>query len=289
MAVEHTRELLPMGCVDLALLKIVVRFILDEQDDLMTIEDAGDGAGNIPTRSDIRKMKAIQWFCFHKEHAGDALIAANMLLHQLLHVSMARPPKKSIHSIGHCHVDNGVQRSFPTKSTCYRLGQTILFHCIKCWGRKQHKDKYYTLSIIANDPFNGDVNKIKRILIHRTDVRHRVLASLLDIHSSTDREEVQNSYCGGSKSFRSNFDRSKKSSFKRLLSAREAYQRSRRRQSSDQAIDREERTNDFKEYCGETNRNTLIVARNCTTQQLVFSKDPSYPTLEWNEIKLSWK
>jgi hypothetical protein len=211
MAVEHTRQLLPMGCVDLALLKIVVRFILDEQDDLMTIEDAGDGAGNIPTRSDIRKMKAIQWFCFHKEHAGDALIAANMLLHQLLHVSMARPPKKSIHSIGHCHVvDNGVQRSFPTKSTCYRLRQTILFHCIKCWGRKQHKDKYYTLSIIANDPFNGDVNKIKRILIHRTDVRHRVLASLLDIHSSTDREEVQNSYCGGSKSFRSNFDRSKK-------------------------------------------------------------------------------
>jgi Nuclear pore protein 84 / 107 len=84
--VEQARELLPGNGMDRALLKIVVRRILAEEDDLMAIEgdEDGDGAINVPTRSDMRKMKAIQWLCFYEDHAGEALIAANILLRQLL-------------------------------------------------------------------------------------------------------------------------------------------------------------------------------------------------------------
>ncbi|CAB9502683.1 nuclear pore complex protein [Seminavis robusta] len=76
--VQQTRELLPR--LDLTLLKVVVRSILAEEDDIMTSGGREDAANNVPSRSDIRKMKAIQWLCFYPEHAGDALIAANILL-----------------------------------------------------------------------------------------------------------------------------------------------------------------------------------------------------------------
>jgi hypothetical protein len=47
-------------------------------------EGQGSDITGTPTRSDVRKMKAIQWLCFYDEHLGDALIAANMLLRQFL-------------------------------------------------------------------------------------------------------------------------------------------------------------------------------------------------------------
>ena len=85
MMIEQARDLLPGEGLDLIILRTVVRLMLEEGDDDSIMDvDAGSDPYTTPTRSDIRKMKSIQWLCFFEGHMGDALIAANMLLRQFL-------------------------------------------------------------------------------------------------------------------------------------------------------------------------------------------------------------
>jgi len=70
--VGQMRDLLPVGGLDLVVLKRVVQLVLEEQDLVVTPDT--------PTRLDARKLKAILWLSFHEEHIGDALIFANTLI-----------------------------------------------------------------------------------------------------------------------------------------------------------------------------------------------------------------
>ena len=80
MMIDQARDLFPGKGLDLKVMKMVVRLILAEEDDMVSAEEAT----TTPTRSDVRKMKATQWLYFYEEHVGDALIAANMLLRKFL-------------------------------------------------------------------------------------------------------------------------------------------------------------------------------------------------------------
>ena len=75
--IRQLHEFLPEPTMDQEVLKEVVQLVLGEEDDSEDTQEV--------TKTDARKMKAVQWLCLEKErYAGDAVITANQLLRQFL-------------------------------------------------------------------------------------------------------------------------------------------------------------------------------------------------------------